>query len=661
MTGAPHPLRRVVTGACLAVVALGLSVASPSSAADTAPDEDTAAIDNALPGKGAVRLLVSVPGDSEIDLAGVEVTMGGKEVEAETVDASESSTLERTVVLAIDTSASMRGTRIAEAKKAALAYLETVPANVQVGVLTFDDTVDLVVPPGLDRDAARSVVSELELTTDTSLHDGILGALEAAGPGGAKAGQRKILVLSDGKDTTTTPLDKVVAKIKASKIQVDVVSLQRGDEANAPLNAIADAGKGTMLTTADPAALSAAFAEEADDLARQIVVTAELPAGFDETSSNVLVTVPTTDETFTASAYVPVREAKDIAAEKASEARPQRVSAGPLDLSVNVMYGAIGAIGVGLLGMILLMAMGRGKASANITLSEQIRAYGVMAVPGQSGPRTDGPPSSAFTGQARQAAEKALANNKNMEARITQSLESAGVALKPAEWLLLRAAILVGGALLGMLLASSNLVLAVLIVLAALLGPWLYLRRKKNKRLKAFGTGLADTLQLMSGSLSAGLSLPQSVDTIVREGAEPIASEFRRVVIESRLGVTIEDALEGVVQRMQSRDFGWVVMAIRIQREVGGNLAELLLTVAATLREREYLRRHVHALSAEGRLSCYVLGGLPPGFLLYLTLSKPDYVEPMFSTPLGWLLVAGMALLLVVGIFWMSKVSKVDV
>ena len=119
----------------------------------------------------------------------------------------------------------------------------------------------------------------------------------------------------------------------------------------------------------------------------------------------------------------------------------------------------------------------------------------------------------------------------------------------------------------------------------------------------------------MSGSLSAGLSLAQSVDTIVREGAEPIASEFRRVVIESRLGVTLEDSLEGVAERMQSRDFEWVVMAIRIQREVGGNLAELLLTVAATLREREYLRRHVHALSAEGRLSCYVLGGLPPGFL----------------------------------------------
>jgi tight adherence protein B len=337
------------------------------------------------------------------------------------------------------------------------------------------------------------------------------------------------------------------------------------------------------------------------------------------------------------------------------------VKAGPFELSANVMYGAVGAIGVGLLGMIAILAMGRGKARANVTLAQHVQAYGVMSVPGQLGPRTDDAGSKAFTGQARQAAEKALANNKNMEARIAQRLEAAGVALKPAEWLLLRAAILVGGGMLALLLGAGNLVLGLATVFVALLGPWFYLKRKQKRRLKAFGKALADTLQLMSGSLSAGLSLPQSVDTIVREGAEPIASEFRRVVIESRLGVTIEDALEGIAQRMQSRDFGWVVMAIRIQREVGGNLAELLLTVAATLREREYLRRHVHALSAEGRLSCYVLGGLPPGFLAYLALSKPDYVEPLFTTPIGWMMCIGMVVLLAVGIFWMSKVSKVDV
>ena len=130
----------------------------------------------------------------------------------------------------------------------------------------------------------------------------------------------------------------------------------------------------------------------------------------------------------------------------------------------------------------------------------------------------------------------------------------------------------------------------------------------------------------MSGSLSAGLSLAQSVDTIVREGSEPIAGEFRRVLVETRLGVSLEDALEGVGERFESKDFEWVVMAIKIQRQVGGNLAELLDTVAATMREREYVRRQVAALAAEGKLSAWVLGGLPPLFMLYLLLTNRDYV-----------------------------------
>ncbi len=659
MTGRLHLLRHLIVGALLGVLALSLWGVAPAQAAEPAVDE--ASIDHALPSKGSVRLLVSVPGDGVVDLDGVTVNVGGQEVDSEAVAASASSVVERTSILAIDTSASMAGKRIAEAKKAALAYLSAVPANVRVGVLTFDNTVKVVVPPGLDRETARTAVVGLELTVKTALYDGVLGALEAAGPDGEDAGQRKILVLSDGKDTSTTPLKTVVNQIKESGAVVDVVSLQQGDEANEPLNAIAEAGKGSVLTTADPAALTAAFAEEADALARQIVVTADVPDSLKETSSNVSVSVPTADETFSAAAYVPVRTAKDLAAKKSAQAAPQPVTAGPFALSQNVMYGAVGAMALGLLGLIAVFATGGKKVATNLTLNEQIQAYGVMAVPGESGPRRDTATPTAFTGQARHVAEKALANNKNLEARIAQSLEGAGVSLRPAEWLLLRAAIGMAGCLLGLLIGSSNIIFGVLFVVVGLIGPWFYLRRKRKKRLKAFGMGLADTLQLMSGSLSAGLSLAQSIDTIVREGGEPIRTEFRRVVVESRLGVALEDSLDGVATRMQSLDFGWVVMAIKIQREVGGNLAELLLTVAGTLREREYLRRQVHALSAEGRLSCYVLGGMPPGFLAYLALSKPGYVTPMFTTPIGWVLVVGMVVLLGVGILWMSKVSKVDV
>jgi tight adherence protein B len=165
----------------------------------------------------------------------------------------------------------------------------------------------------------------------------------------------------------------------------------------------------------------------------------------------------------------------------------------------------------------------------------------------------------------------------------------------------------------------------------------------------------------MSGALSAGLSLAQAVDTVVREGSDPIAGEFRRALMEARLGVEIETALEGIAERMESKDFEWVVMAIRIQREVGGNLSELLTTVAATIREREYLERQVLALSAEGRLSVWILGGLPPAFLVYLMLTNRTYLEPLVSTPLGWIMLGGMVVMLVVGIVWMKKLVKVEV
>jgi tight adherence protein B len=641
----------------LATVLSGLALACWGSPGVAAAEEP--AIEHAQPIKGAVRLLVSVPGTDSVDTEGVRVTIAGRTVGAEAAAASADDAVERTSILAIDTSLSMAGQRIAEAKKAATSYLSAVPDNVRVGVLTFDDDVEVVTPPGFDRDAARAAIAGLRLTRETSLYDGVLGALDAVGTAGEDVGQRKVLVLSDGRDTTDTDLEDVVGAIRKSAARVDVVSLQKGAD-NAPLQSIAEAGRGTVLTTEDPAALSDAFEKEAADLARQLVVTAQLPPGFEDASSDVKVTIPTEAETFTATAYVPVRSAEDVSAAEAARGRPQVVGAGPLELTPTMMYVGVGALGAGLLGLIVILAVGKGQPSTQLTLTQQVQAYGVMSVPGQPGPRRDAP-QQAFAGQARQAAEKALANNRNLEARIASALESAGLALRPSEWLLLRAALAVAGGLLGVLLGAGSIVLGILFVLASLIGPWLYLKIKRARRLKAFGSGLADTLQLMSGSLSAGLSLAQSIDTIVREGTEPIAGEFRRVVVESRLGVTLEDALDGVAQRMHSRDFAWVVMAIRIQREVGGNLAELLLTVAGTLRERDYLRRHVRALSAEGRLSCWILGGLPPVFLLYLSLSKPDYVKPMFTTPIGWLLCIGMTVLLGVGVLWMSKVAKVDV
>ena len=656
-------LRRLTPG--LGLVATGLLVVlgpSAGAAGVTTPGSGLT-IDHAQPGNGEVRLLVSVPAGRTVDLTKVSVTTGKQTLPATAESAAQSNTVKRTSILAIDTSASMRGARIAAAEKAAKTYLSSVPANVEVGVLTFDDRVQLLVPPTLDRSKALSVVSGLTLTRNTALYAGVRAAVKAAGPSGAAAGQRSVLVLSDGKDTTTTSLVDTATAVKASGVDLDVVAFGPQGQSDQTLPILAASGRGRVINAADSAALTKAFSDKAAQLARQLVITAKVPAGS-ATSADVTVSVPTDTGTASAQAYLPIRRA-DTAAGSSRTHVPTPGSGsvlGAVDIPQAVVFAGVGALGLSMVGVLLALALAKPKVSKEAAIAKQMEAYGIFTTRADgSGSRANVESATSLADQARQAAQRALANNASLEAKIAARLEGAGMALKPAEWLLVHAGVTVVAGLFGLLLSGGSILGALVLLLIGGVGGWYYLGFKRARRLKAFSNGLADTLQLMSGSLSAGLSLAQSIDTIVKEGGEPMTSEFKRVIVESRLGVPLEDSLEGVAQRMESRDFNWVVMAIKIQREVGGNLAELLLTVAATLREREYLRRHVKALSAEGRLSAYVLGGLPPVFLLYLTMSKGDYVHPLYTTPIGWVMCGGMIVMLTVGFVWMMKVAKVDV
>jgi tight adherence protein B len=638
-------LRRLATAGVLGIALAGGFV-GPASAADDA------SIDHAEHSKGLVKLLVSVPGDAEIDLTSVSVAIDGTDTDATAETAANTDAVRRTTVLAIDTSDSMNGARIAAAKTAALTYLETVPDNVEVGIVTFDNDVIVRQPPSLDRDASRAVINALTLKHNTALYDGVKAAIAATG----NSGQRQVLVLSDGQDNTKSPLQPVIDAIKAAKVKVDVVALDQGTAAPQPLADMASASKGTVIS-ASADALTAAFSSEAGVLARQVLVTAKVPAGQSSNDATVSVKLDAGGQTYTAAAFVAVKSAADSGVDPYA-VRPAKSTG--VQIPQEAMYGAVGAIGIGV--VVLIIALVGGSGEKRVSLDEQLRLYGATAATTQAArARAAQTPTASLSGQARQAAEKALASNAGFEAKIATRLEAAGIALKSSEWLLLHIGIAFGAGILGLLVSGGSPLVTVLFLVFGAIGPWFYLSLKRSRRLKAFDSGLADTLQLMSGSLSAGLSLAQSLDTIVREGQEPVTSEFKRVIVETRLGVGLEDALEGVAERMLSVDFKWVVMAIRIQREVGGNLAELLNTVSATLREREYLRRHVKALSAEGRLSTWILGGLPPVFLLYLTLAKPSYVNPMYTTPVGWIMLTAMAVLLTVGVFWMTKVSKVDV
>ena len=631
---------------------LGATVAALALAAAPtmgAPAEDASAtIAHVETTPGALQVLVSVPANADVDLDAVEVTLDGTAATATAESAGNDTSnvprVRRTSVLVIDTSNSMKSNgRFEAAQAAARQFIDTVPADVRVGVVSFNREVTTALEPTQDRDSALEVVDSLTLAKSTRLYEGVIQGVEVAGT----EGQRSLLVLSDGAETTDTPIEDATAAISESEVLVDVVALDQAGPELAALQPLADAGQGQVIS-ADPAALQEAFAAEADVLARQLLVTADVPSSFKKTEATLKVTLPTTTGSLFAEAFTSVEPAPATAAPRVSNtawtAPPWAVYAGP------------GALGLGLILAIVILAPRRAAA---LTAEDRVARYteSQARTADEDGFRLD---TDVTFASAKETAANVLRRNKDLDERISQRLEAAGSELKSSEWLLVHGAIFFISGLLGIAL-GTNVITGGLFFVVGLFGPWFYLGFRKKRRRKAFDAGLPDTLQLMSGSLAAGLSLAQSIDTIVREGPDPIASEFRRVLIETRLGVSLEDALEGVAERFESKDFEWVVMSIKIQRQVGGNLGELLETVAATMREREYVRRQVAALAAEGKLSAWVLGLLPPLFMVYLLFTNHDYVIVMFQEPLGWLMLAGAGTILAVGVFWMSRLVKVEV
>ena len=172
---------------------------------------------------------------------------------------------------------------------------------------------------------------------------------------------------------------------------------------------------------------------------------------------------------------------------------------------------------------------------------------------------------------------------------------------------------------------------------------------------------LPDTLQLLAGTLKAGYGVLQAIDTVVKEVEDPMSSEFQRALTEARLGLPLEDSLGAMADRVDSDDFRWVVVAMNIQRQVGGNLAELLETVAATLRGREEVRGQIQVLSAEGRLSAVILFALPFVLLAYLLLTNPGYLAPLLTNTIGLLMMAGALVLMLVGWIWIRRLINIEV
>jgi tight adherence protein B len=237
-------------------------------------------------------------------------------------------------------------------------------------------------------------------------------------------------------------------------------------------------------------------------------------------------------------------------------------------------------------------------------------------------------------------------------------LERAGSQMRPAE-LLWRCALAGAGlGLVAALILDSALLAAIGVAVGAAL-PWLHMRRKARRRLRAFEEQLADVLMTMAGSLKVGLTFQHSLSAIVDEGQAPASEEFERLLNEMQLGRPVEEALAAMSTRIDSDDLRFVLMSVGIQREVGGSLAELLQTVSETVRERQQFRRKVRALTAMGRTSAYILVALPVAIAVIVSLLSPGYMEPMWETTVGHVLIAVMIGLTAVGAVFLKRIVTI--
>jgi tight adherence protein B len=318
----------------------------------------------------------------------------------------------------------------------------------------------------------------------------------------------------------------------------------------------------------------------------------------------------------------------------------------------------IASVGLGLtLFLFLVILFGREDEDDPGRFSKRLQAYGRKGKPEneEKGSFLERIP---ILNRFTEAAEEEV-RKRGLLSGVNSALEQANIPMSPGEAVLAMVGLAAVG---GVFVAIFNSPLWGLITFGGLLLIFVFLLSYTGSREKRkFENQLPDTLTLMSTSLRAGYSLLQATEAVASEAPNPTAREFGRAIAEARLGMTVTDALNGIVERSQSKDFEWAVMAIDIQREVGGNLAEVLQTVADTMRARNRLKGEIRALTAEGRISALVLGSLP--FLLFgfLWVSNRSYLQPLLDSTFGRIAMAVGILLMGAGIWWLKKIVDIEI
>lgn len=563
------------------------------------------------------------------------------------------------VALVLDTSGSMQGDPLREAKAAALDFVDQMPPGVRIAVVGFGDHPVVVSEFSTDVAATRAAVTSLGAAGETALYDGLVTA--AALFGSTEGSRRSVVLLSDGGDTVSEQdLEKAIVAVIDANADFYAVELQTYESDPEALTRLGAAAAGQVVPATNPGALSGIFDEIASKLVNQYVLDYSSAASG---STEIFVSAAA-DGTITETVYsiqlppaptppveapLPAPEASPITvpAPIPEEVAPPVSSPKPVTVAAVlgnpwVLFGGAAAVFAAVVILIVLAQ----------TSERRVHLLGRAERKAARGNR------SAMTGVADRAvifAENAL-QSRGRQRRLAGTLEQAGIKLRPGEFAVLAVSTALAAYAAGTVLAGPLLGLA--LTVATIVVIRLGLGRKANRRQAAFAEQLPDNLQLLAGSVRAGYGLVQAIDAVSQEALSPSAEEFRRLVVEVNLGRDLNEALTAAAARVRSTDFEWVVEAMEINREVGGDLAEVLGQVGTTIRDRNQIRRKVDALSAEGRLSAIILIALPFLAGAVISVTNPDYLTELTGTSFGRVLIGVGLVLMALGTVWMKRIVK---
>ena len=597
----------------------------------------------------SVRIALDPPTKQALTPADVALTENGRAVSVSAASAQGSSFGKAAVMLVLDVSGSMRGEPLGKAKEAAVTFISEMRSGDSAGVVSFSTKPQLIQGLTEDRQELKTAISGLVAKGNTAIYDAVIAGLRALK--GVNADSRVLVLLTDGIDNSSAAtMRDCVREARALGVVVYAVGLGEAGKNPAALTELARATGGRYLYAPQLRQLKAIYAGLSREVYGQYVVRYTSAARSEKQVKLTIRVTNAGNAPLTAEASF-TNPRVVVSAPARTRGSVERVAAAAPSYLWLLIAIAFAGFSISLIAYFVASSFVARRESLPARLKVYERAW-------RSQPDARAEPARGMK-DAFINVVTAVFRGRGMQEAIFQKIEEAGLALRVSEFMFFHLVTVIVLGIVGYAIAGAAGVLVFVVVGAFL--PLAYLDYRAQKRREAFEAMLPDTLMLLAGSLRAGYSLAQAIEFAERELLPPISTEFRRVTREARLGLPLEEALNNLSARVRSQSLEWVVTAINIQKEVGGNLAELLEKVAETLRQREVFNRQVRALSAEGRLSAVILTALPFFQAAILFVVNPTYIGTLFTNPVGIAMVVVALLLIAVGWVWLKNVVTIDV